>query len=267
MSDDDDDDDVGETGYVPVAEALEQTGFTLAQLRALTQAGIVAKRMVSGKTVYAVDDLKRLTDMPRRAEPDDDQPPIALEYRALTDGFKAMLELALKQTRQAQEHERQLIAAFSKPLENLGDSSKSLVTAVLEQNKQLVTRANEGDVARLDFVKAAEGMLRDQRVELREQAELDRKHALKAEVWEGVKKAAPHLLAGLQQTTGAGRLEAAAKLKEKLDPAKVAAIIKFQLLSEEEISLMCTALDLDRAELDKLNAEADAAPPEPQAAE
>lgn len=273
--DDDDDDGTVETpevapGYVPVSEALERTGFTAQQLRALVGAGIIrterAKR--GGALTYCVEDLDRFDGMPRVSEPAE-QSPLVVELNAITSGYRAMLELALKQTKQAQDHERLLITAFSKPLEAQGEGSKALVGAVLEQNKQLVQRANDGDSARLDFVKAAETMLRDQRQELRDQAELDRKHELRREVWESVKKAGPHLLKGLQATTGADRLEAAMKLKAKLDPAKVAALIHFKLLGDEEIDLLCTALELDRAAIEAMNQAADETEPaaSPQAAE
>lgn len=262
---DDDDDDSPDSsegnGFEPVAKALEQTGFTLPQLRGLVSAGLVRTMRVRGALCYCVEDLARLAGMPRVAEPDDSTPMLA-EFKAVTDGYRAMLDMALKQTKQAQDHERMLVTAFAKPLDQLGEGSRALVTAVLEQNKQLVQRASDGDSARLDFVKAAETMLRDQRTELREQAELDRKHELKREVWEGVKKAGPHLLKGLQATAGVDRLEAAAKLKERLDPAKVAALIHYKLLGDEEIDLLCTALELDRSAIEALNSEADAEKPE-----
>ncbi len=270
MRDDDDDDDVanddGESAFVPVAAALEKTTFTIAQLRALVGAGLIRTQRAKGVLVYSVEDLERCAGMPRVAEPAEQSPMVA-EFNAVTAGYRSMLELALKQTKQAQDHERQLISAFSKPLENLGESSKSLVGAVLSQNEQLVKRAADGDAARLDFVKAAESMLRDQRTELREQSELDRKHELRREVWEGVRKAAPHLLKGLRDTMGTPQLEAAMALKAKLDPAKVAALIHYRLLGDEEIELLCTALGLDRAAIDKLNAEADSTPTEPPPAD
>jgi len=261
MSRDDDDDNDGSEGgegYVTITQACEQSGFTLPQLRSLVSAGLVRTTRVRGSLAYNSEDLARLAGMPRVAEPDEPSPMVA-EFKAVTDGYRAMVELALRQTKQAQDHERLLVAAFSKPLDQLGEGSKALVTAVLEQNKQLVVRATEGDAARLDFVKAAETMLRDQRVELREQAELDRKHELRREVWDGVKKAAPHLLKGIQATTGADKLEAAMKLKERLDPAKIAALIHFKLLGDEEIDLLCTALELDRAAIEALNREANEA--------
>jgi len=272
--DDDDGDDVtpeagGPAGFVPIAEALELAGLTAPQLRALASAGLIStQRGRGGALHYSEADLARLAGMPRVPEPAE-QSPLVVELNAITAGYRAMLELALKQTKQAQDHERLLITAFSKPLENLGDSSKSLVGAVLDQNKQLVQRANDGDSARLDFVKAAEGMLRDQRVELREQAELDRKHELRREMWEGVKKAAPELMAGFKATTGQNRLEAALALKAKLDPAKVAALIHYKLLGDDEIDLLCKALDLDRAAIEALNVAADEAEPEaePEAAQ
>jgi hypothetical protein len=271
MSRDDDDDDVASSpeaseqgGFVPLSQALELSTFTLIQLRSLVGAGIVrterAKR--GGSLLYCVEDLERLASMPRSAEPPD-QSPMAVELAAITAGYRGLLDVALKQTKQAQEHERLIVTAFTKPLEAIGEHEKTLVTAVLEQNKQLVARANAGDMARLDFVKGAESMLRDQRNELREQAELDRKHELKREMWEGVKKAAPKLLEGFRATTGADRLEAALALKAKLDPAKVAALIHYKLLGEEEIGLLCTALDLDRAAIEALNADADSMPTEP----
>jgi len=266
MRDDDDDDASGE-GFIPVAAACEQSGFTLPQLRAVVSAGLVRTQRVRGSLCYCVEDLERLAGMPRVAEPDEPSPMLA-EFKAVTDGYRAMLDMALRQTKQAQDHERALITAFSKPLDQLGEGSKALVGAVLDQNKQLVQRATDGDAARLDFVKAAEAMLRDQRVELREQTELDRKHELRREVWEGVKKAGPHLLKGLQATTGADRLDAAIKLKEKLDPAKVAALIHYKLLGDEEIDLLCTALELDRAAIEAMNRAADeSAAEEPKAAE
>ncbi len=268
--DDDDDDDTtsegGEgKGFAPVASALEQTGFTLPQLRSLVSAGLVRTMRIKGAMCYAVEDLARLAGMPRVAEPDEPSPMLA-EFKAVTDGYRALLEVALRQTKQAQDHERALVTAFSKPLDQLGEGSKALVSAVLDQNRQLVQRASDGDAARLDFVKAAETMLRDQRTELREQGELDRKHELRREVWDGVKKAAPHLLKGIQATTGADRLEAAVKLKERLDPAKVAALIHFKLLGDEEIDLLCTALELDRSAIEAMNREADGAS-EPEAAD
>lgn len=255
MSDDDDEPSEAEgreAGYVPVAQALEQSGFTLAQLRALVGAGIIKTKLAQygGAKLYCVEDLQRFDGMPRAAEV---EPPSQLvaEFNAVTAGYRQMLDLALKQTKQAQDHERLLVTAFSKPLNDLGESSKSLVTAVLDQNKQLVQRANDGDRARLEFVQGAETMLRDQRTELREQAELDRKHDMRREVWEGVKKAAPHLLDGLK-ATGSDQLKAAVKLKEKLDINKVASLVAFKLLDPEEIDLMCQAFGYDRAEIDRL---------------
>lgn len=273
MKDDDDDDAVAESetpGYVPVAQALEQSGFTAVQLRALVTAGIIKTQKHRGVLVYCVADLNRFEGMPRVDEPEE-APPWVAEFNAVTAGYRSLVDASLKLVKQAQDHERMMVTAFSKPLDSLGDSSKALVAAVLDQNKQLVQRANDGDSARLDFVKAAETMLRDQRTELREQAELDRKHEMRREVWEGVKKAGPHLLKGLQATTGASRLEAAMKLKEKLDPAKLAALIHYKLLGDEEIDLLCTALELDRASLEALNKATDEAAAEseqkPEAAE
>jgi hypothetical protein len=263
---DDDGDDVTEApevdqnpGWVNVATALAQSLFTVTQLRALVGAGIIGTKKTKQGTLYNVADLARFEGMPRREEEDlNAVSPVLQEMRAMSEGWKSILELALRQTKQAQDHERQLITAFSKPLENLGESSKALVGAVLEQNKQLVQRANDGDAARLDFVKAAETMLRDQRVELREQAELDRKHQLRAEVWEGVKKAAPHLLEGLKKTTGVDRLEAATKLKEKLDPDKIASLVAFNLVDSEELELLCSVFGYDRADIERRVAEASA---------
>lgn len=275
MSDDDDDKPESETpGYVPVTQALEQSGFTAVQLRALVTAGIIKTQKHRGQLVYCVADLNRFEGMPRVDEPEE-APPWVAEFNAVTAGYRGLVEASLKLVKQAQDHERAMVTAFSKPLENLGDSSKALVAAVLGQNEQLVKRAADGDAARLDFVKAAETMLRDQRQELREQAENDRKHALRLELWEGIKKAGPHLLKGLQATTGAARLEAAVKLKEKLDPAKVAALIHYKLLGDEEIDLLCTALELDRASIEAMNRAADEAqttepepePEQPKAAE
>lgn len=270
--DDDDDDDVKPEateapGYVPIAQALEQSGFTAVQLRALVGAGIIRTQRAryGGALVYCVEDLTRFDGMPRAEEPAE-QSPLVAELNAITTGYRGLLELALKQTKQAQDHERMLITAFAKPLEQQGEGTKALVSAVLDQNKQLVQRASDGDAARLDFVKAAETMLRDQRTELREQAELDRKHELRREMWQGVKDAAPRLLEGWKATTGADRVEAATALAAKLDPAKVAALIHYKLLADDEIDLLCKALGLDREALEKLNAEADAAPePEPAA--
>jgi hypothetical protein len=245
-------------GYVPVAQALELSMFTMPQLRALVSAGVIRTlraKQLRGAMVYCVEDLQRFDGAPRNADTEQ-QGSLGGEVKALIDGYKSLVDLSLKQTKQAQDHERSLITAFSKPLENLGESSKSLVTAVLGQNQQLVQRANDGDVARLDFVKAAELMLRDQRTELREQTELDRKHSLRLEMWEGVKRAAPHLLEGLRKTTGADALEAAAALKEKLSPDKVAALVAFKLLDSEELDLLCRAFGYDRADLERRAAEA-----------
>lgn len=261
--DDDDGDDQAEPEeWFTGTEACEAHGFSMPQLRALVSAGVLrTDRGPRGLTRYSVADLERLAGMPRNAEPEETQSSLAVELKALTDGYRAMLELALKQTKQAQEHERLLITAFSKPLDQLGEGSKALVGAVLDQNRQLVTRATDGDNARLDFVRAAETMLRDQRLELREQSELDRKHELRKEVWDGVRKAAPHLLAGLKATFGTDQLEAAQALASKLDPAKVAALIHYKLLGDDEIDLLCKALGLDRAALELMNQEADATEP------
>ncbi len=274
MSDDDDGEVSAEPsereGYVTVAKALELSLFTITQLRALVTAGIVrTERGRRGVLVYCVEDLKRFDGAPRSTEEPDAQSPLLAELRGITDGYRSMLELALKQTKQAQDHERMLVTAFAKPLENLGESSKALVGAVLGQNEQLVARATAGDSARLEFVKAAETMLRDQRVELREQAELDRKHALRTEMWEAVKQAGPHLLEGLKKTMGAGdgKLEAAAKLKAKLSPDKVAALVAFDLLDSEELDLLCAAFGYDRADLERRAAEAGAVKADAEAAE
>lgn len=271
MSDNDNDNDDDKTesatpGYVPVTTALEQSGFTAVQLRALVTAGIIKTQKHRGSLVYCVADLNRFEGMPRVDEPEE-APPWVAEFNAVTAGYRSLVDASLKLVKQAQDHERQMVTAFAKPLEVIGESSKSLTAAVLEQNRQLVTRANDGDNARLEFVKAAELMLKDQRTELREQGELDRKHEMRREVWEGVKKAGPHLLKGLRDTLGTPQLEAAEKLKAKLDPAKVAALIHYKLLEDEEIDLLCTALGLDRAALEALNAEADRSPTEPAPAE
>jgi hypothetical protein len=90
---------------------------------------------------------------------------------------------------------------------------------------------------------------------------------MRREMWESVKKAAPELLRGFKATTGADKLEAALALKAKLDPAKIAALIHFKLLGDEEIDLLCKALDLNRAEIEALNVVADEAAEEPKAAE
>ena len=270
---DDDESETAAAEFIPIAQALELSLFTATQLRALVTAGIVGTQSVRGVKCYSVADLKRFDGAPRNAEPDE-QSPLTVELRAITEGYRGMLDLALRQTKQAQDHERALILAFSKPLEQLGEGSKNLVGAVLEQNKQLVQRASDGDSARLQFVQAAESMLRDQRSELREQAELDRKAELRREVWEGVKKAAPHLLDGWKVTTGAGKLDAAMKLKDKLDINKVAALVAMRVLDDEETDLLCAAFGYDRAELDRLAkegaeaaAQADAAEAAPEAAE
>jgi hypothetical protein len=276
VSDDDETEVAEPTDYVPVAQALELSLFTITQLRALVSAGIVRTKRarVGGALTYCVEDLKRFDGAPRAEEPEQ-QSPLLQELRAITEGYKSMLDLALRQTKQAQDHERQLITSFSKPLENLGESSKALVGAVLDQNGQLVKRANDGDSARLEFVRAAETMLRDQRLELREQADLDRKHQLRQDMWDGVKKAGPALLDGLKQTMGVGdaRIEAAGKLREKLSPDKVAALVAFNLLDSEELDLLCTAFNYDRADLERraaeaneVKAEADAAEAAPEAA-
>jgi len=265
---DENDTDADAEEYLPAGEAAAKSGFNGQQIRNLVAAGVVrAQRSKKGGIgVYCMADLMRLAEGPRVGDPDEQQDqPLIQEIKTLSAAYKDLLELALKQTRQAQEHERLLITAFSKPLENLGDSSKNLVTAVLDQNAQLVKRADAGDVARIDFLKATESMLRDQRTELAQQAEADRKHQLKLEVWEGVKKAGPHLLEGLKQTVGGDeRLQAAQKLKAGLDPAKLAAIIKFKLIDDEQVDLLCKALDLNRADLEALNAEADAMGDEPE---
>jgi len=263
MSNDDDDDlttepEVDENpGWVPVAAALAQSLFTVTQLRALVGAGIIGTKKTKQGVLYSVEDLKRFDGMPKREEAEPPSPLLA-EMRAMSEGYKSMLELALKQTKQAQDHERLLVTAFTKPLDSLGESSRTLVTAVLDQNKQLVQRANDGDNARLEFVKGAETMLRDQRVEMREQLELDRKHELRREMWEGVKKAAPQLLAGFKQTTGVDRVEAATKLKEKITIDKLASLVAFNLVDDEEASLLCTVFGYDRADLDRTVREAQA---------
>ena len=255
--------------YLPVGEAAAKSGFSGTQIRNLVAAGVVrAQRSKKGGVgIYCVADLLRLAEGPRVSDPDEqaDQPLIQ-EFKAFSAAYKDLLDLALKQTRQAQEHERLLITAFSKPLENLGDSSKNLVTAVLDQNAQLVKRADAGDVARIDFLKATESMLRDQRVELAQQAEADRKHQLKIEVWEGVKKAGPHLLEGLKQTIGSNeRLQAAKQLKEKLDPALLASMVKLGAIDTEQLDLICKTLELDRAEIEALANEPEPGPdPEPE---
>lgn len=270
--DDDDNENESESEFLPIADALEQSGFSLTQLRALVAAGLV--KVAKGKrgvVTYCAEDLARLAGLPRVEEPE--ELPHLAEFRAVTDGYKAMLDIALRQTKQAHDHERALVQAFAKPLEMQGGQMRELLGAVLEQNKALVQRANDGDSARLEFVKAAETMLRDQRQELREQSELDRKHELKREVWEGVKKAGPHLLEGLKATMGGGaeKLAAVAKLKEKLDLPTLASILHFKLLDDEGIDALCAALGVSRADLEAINAEASAAEAnagdEPKAAE
>jgi len=260
---DDDDDDVTspETevdenpGWVTVAVALERTLLTVAQLRALVGSGIIGTKRTKQGTLYSAEDLVRFDGMPRREEAEPPSPLLA-EMRAISDSWKAVLDVALKQTKQAQDHERLVVVAFTKPLESLGKSSETLVTAVLDQNKQLVQRANDGDKARLAFVKGAETMLRDQRVEMREQLELDRKHELRREMWEGVKKAAPQLLEGFKKTTGADRVEAATKLKDKITIDKLASLVAFNFVDDEEATLLCTVFGYERAELDRKVAEA-----------
>lgn len=256
MSDDDDDNDASVDGFVGVTEALEGYSFTLPQLRALVSAGVVRTKRDRGKLIYCVEDLERLAGAPRNDEPDD---AFGTDIKALLAGHERLNEMCMKLVKQCQDHERQLVTAFNAPLKTLAESSQNQVKAVLDQNTQLVERANAGDKSRLEFVQAAETMLRDQRAELRDQAELDRKHELRREMWEGVKKAAPKLLEGFKETMGTDRLEAAAELGRKLDPAKVAAILQFGLLPDDQIDLLCKALGLDRAELEKLNREADAA--------
>lgn len=258
-------------GYVSSAVACEAYNFSMPQLRGLVTAGVVRteRSRKGGAMLYCAEDLARLEGANRTKEPDEPGS-MAAEIRALSDGYKQLLQLAISQTKQAQDHERQLVTAFSKPLEQLGTGSRELVTAVLDQNKLLVDRANAGDAARLDFVKAAETLLKDQRAELREQAELDRKHQLKQEVWEGVKKAGPPLLEGLKETLGGKGTKTAAveTLKAKLSGpeglAKLAALLKFEMLDSEGIDALCTALGVSRADLEALNAEADAVPPEPE---
>lgn len=253
-------------GYLSAAEAVSQFGFNMYQLKSLVAAGVLRITQVSSKRIgkvvfYRTEDLQRLAEGPRDADDDldDTDSDLRREMKTISASYARLLELAMKQTQQAQDHEVKLVSAFAGPLKTLAESNQNQVEAVLEQNKQLVERANAGDMARLEFVKAAEGMLRDQRVELREQAELDRKNELRHEMWGEAKKVLPELMKGLKATTGADRIEAAQELAKKIDKGKLAAIVKFQLLSEEELGLMCKALDIDRAELDKLNAEADAA--------
>jgi hypothetical protein len=54
------------------------------------------------------------------------------------------------------------------------------------------------------------------------------------------------------------KLAAVAKLKEKLDVPTLAGILKFNLLDSEGVDALCTALGVDRADLEAINAEADA---------
>lgn len=266
--DDDDDDDVNDPeGYGTFSEAVAETGLTQSQLRSLVAVGVVRtlrSKTQSRRQLFCLEDVRRVCSMRSDTpgeELDVDKAPTmvpAAEVRALVDGFERLLRLAMAQTKQAQDHERMMTTANTGQLKELAAGQQGLVTAVLKQNELLVQRANDGDAARLQFVQAAEVMLKDQRAELRLEAENNRRHELRQQMWNDVRKAAPQLLEGLKETVGGGRLAAAERLKQKIDPATIAGLIKLQLLPEDQIEDLCTALDLDRAELDKLNKEADA---------
>jgi len=245
-------------GYITATEAVEQCSFTPLQLRSLVGAGVLrTARAKRGVIVYCREDLARLEGAPR-VEPDDEPSEVVVEMRAINAAWKDVLDVALKQTKQAQEHERLIVTAFSKPLETLMTGVQQQVGAMVTQNEQLLTRATAGDVARLDFVKAAETMLRERR---NEDAQLDdarQKQQIRSEAWEAVKKAGPHLLEGIKKTVGGDgeQLKAALLLREKFDIGKVAALASF--MSSEETDLLCKAFGYDRAELDRINAEATA---------
>jgi hypothetical protein len=257
---DESDDDVGEENddageFLPVSEVGRRTGFGRRFIVTLATEGAIRRRQTKGGWHYSLADA-----LEYKGTTDTKAGKVASEYeselKTLVTGYKELLSLQNAALKQAQQHERDLFSAFTAPL-------NVLTTAMQAQVGQLTERANAGDKARLDFLVAIEGLLKDQRAEHAETERATATREMRTKMWEDVKKAAPHLWAGIQQTVGldAGsieRMRAAQTLTEKLDKSKVAALFAFDFLSEEEKTLLCAAFGYERAELDAMARDAGA---------
>jgi hypothetical protein len=246
-------DDAGE--FLPVSEVGRRTGFGRRFIVTLASEGAIRRKQVKGGWHYSLTDAeeyKGTTDTKAGKVPSDYES----ELKTLVTGYKELLTLQNAALKQAQQHERDLFASFTAPL-------NVLTTAMQSQVGQLTERANAGDKARLDFLVAIEGLLKDQRAEHADTERAAATREMRTKMWEDVKRAAPHLWAGIQQTVGLDasaieRMRAAQSLTEKLDKSKVAALFAFDFLTEEEKALLCTAFGYERAELDAMARDAGA---------
>jgi hypothetical protein len=241
--------------FMPCTELARQTGLGRRFIVTLAEQGHVRRRSVGNGWHYCLADCQAYKRKTGTAVGDSENPR-ETELQTLVNGYKELLGLQNAALKQAQAHERELFSSFTAPL--------GVLTAAMQaQVQQLTERANSGDKARIDFMLATETLLRDQRAEHAEIERTEATRVMRTKMWDDVKRAAPHVWTGIQQTLGvdAGtieRLRAAATLREKLDKSKVAALFAFDFLSEEEKALLCTAFGYERAELDAMARDAGA---------
>lgn len=255
--------------FRPVAECTRLTGLGNRFIVTLAQRGDVRRqRAKHGGYNYCLEDCqayvsntgqaaaRMAAEADGAAEPKRGRSEYESELKTLVNGYKDLLTLTLATAKQAQQHERDLFTAFTGPLKVLTDSLQA-------QSNALAERAAAGDKARLDFLAATENMLTEQR-----KADTDAKRAehlreLRMGMWNDVKRAAPHVWSQIQETMGASpeqvaAMRAAGELRKTLEKEKVAALLVFDFLSEEQKNLLCTALNYDRAELEAIAAQAGA---------
>lgn len=241
--------------FLPVSEVGRRTGFGRRFIVTLATEGAIRRKQTKGGWHYSLADA-----LEYKGTTDTKAGKVASEYeselKTLVTGYKELLTLQNAALKQAQQHERDLFASFTAPL-------NVLTTAMQAQVGQLTERANAGDKSRLDFLVAIEGLLKDQRAEHAEADRVVATREMRTKMWEDVKRAAPHIWAGVQQTVGIDsaaleRMRAAQTLTEKLDKGKVAALFAFDFLSEEEKNLLCVAFGYERAELDAMARDAGA---------
>jgi len=259
------------TTFFGVTVLARKTGLGERFIVTLFNQGLVRREVRGPGWAYCLEDVEDYKqrvamgpkEVPKRSDHE-------TELQTLVTGYKDLLSLQNAALKQAQQHERDLFAAFTGPLKVVTEAMQAQVT-------QLTERANAGDTARVDFIVATESMLRDNREEEAGRAKAEATRVMREKMWGDVKTAAPHLWKGIQQTFGFDdatieRAKAGEELKSKLDEGKVAALFAFDFLSEEEKNLLCKAFGYDREKLEAMAKDAGAAevvgsdvgPPKPE---
>jgi hypothetical protein len=247
--------------FLPAAECARRTGLGMRFLLTLHAQGHIRREQSGPGWRYCIQDAEAYRALASKAKgaKSEAKPPRSeyeTELQTLVTGYKDLLGLQNAALKQAQQHERDLFAAFTGPLKVVTEAMQAQVT-------QLTERANAGDTARVDFIVATEGMLRDNREEEATRAKAEATRVMREKMWADLKTAAPHLWKGVQQTFGfdddtIARAKAGEELKSKLDEGKVAALFAFDFLSEEEKDLLCKAFGYDRAKLEAMAKDAGA---------